>query len=211
MSKSDDHTGPVPAPTAPADPAEKVQAERFGALVSTLVGGAKLPPAMDPDDRMLLDVAAMIRAGAGEVSLSQKRARQIAGDAIALSREGKRPPSISTEPEQVAREGAEDELLQRRRSRIKVVLPWTVTVVAAAAAALMWITRPTNPITRGTSSHKTTTLSELQLSRPADPVVGIIARADAHRASARIDAIYADRLDGYRSLTLMPASERRTP
>jgi hypothetical protein len=39
-----------------------------------------------------------------------------------------------------------------------------------------------------------------QQSRPADPLVGPIARERAGDARSRIDAIFADRLDGYREL-----------
>ncbi|MDQ3371012.1 MAG: hypothetical protein M3680_36805, partial [Myxococcota bacterium] len=39
-------------------------------------------------------------------------------------------------------------------------------------------------------------------SRPADPLIGPIPRDEAGNASARIDYIFADRLDGYRQRRL---------
>ena len=41
-----------------------------------------------------------------------------------------------------------------------------------------------------------------QRSRPADPLVGAITRDHAGDALGRIDAIYADRLSGFRDRTL---------
>jgi hypothetical protein len=41
-------------------------------------------------------------------------------------------------------------------------------------------------------------------SRPADSLIGPIARDRAGDASARIDAIFADRLDGFRARRLTP-------
>jgi hypothetical protein len=42
------------------------------------------------------------------------------------------------------------------------------------------------------------------LSRPADPLIGPIARERAGDASGRIDHIFADRLDGFRERRMTP-------
>ena len=44
-------------------------------------------------------------------------------------------------------------------------------------------------------------------SRPADPLIGPIAREHAGDASTRIDTIFADRLDGYRERELAAEGE----
>ena len=204
MSDKFDETGSIPLPTAPADEAERLRAERFASLISTVIVGERLPPAMDPDDRMLVDVAAMIRASTGEVALSPDRARDLTSEALQRAGASSRPASISS-LQAVAAEPASpdteaDELGARRRSRLKRVLPWTVTALSAAAVLALWLARPTPKHLGRTTEAPSLPLG--QRSRPADPLVGIIARADSHRASARIDAIYADRLDGYRTLNL---------
>jgi hypothetical protein len=48
-----------------------------------------------------------------------------------------------------------------------------------------------------------------QRSRPADPLIGVIGRDRAGDAAARLDVIYADRLDGFRERTLTAPRARR--
>ncbi|MBT8492424.1 MAG: hypothetical protein KJO07_05155, partial [Deltaproteobacteria bacterium] len=133
MTGRKDDTGPVPAPDSPADDLEHKRAERFGELVEAVVGDGKLPPAMDPDDRMLIDVASMIRASTQEISLAPHRASAIADQALERAGNAERPPSISSLPA-VADGEAGDELATRRGGRLARVAPWTVAALAAAAA-----------------------------------------------------------------------------
>jgi hypothetical protein len=77
--------------------------------------------------------------------------------------------------------------------------PWAIAgasaLVAAAAIAMLWLRGPVaGPAVARMPSEWT--------SRPADPLVGPIARDRAGDASARIDAIFADRLDGFRARRL---------
>jgi len=203
MSDDRDDIGTIPDPGAASTPSERAAAERLSGLVDAVLAGDKLPPAMEPDDRMLIDVAAMIRAGTGEVSLSQERAQAIANSAIARARRGARPASISSVGELVQpaeSPPAVDALAVHRQGKTTRLLPWAVALIAAAAAVVVWLARPQAPNPRVATTSEALPLH--QRSRPADPLIGMIARADAERASTRIDAIYADRLEGYRSLTL---------
>jgi hypothetical protein len=54
------------SPDDPASPAETAQAESFARLVDQLVAGDALPPAMASDERILVEVAAIMRACVGD-------------------------------------------------------------------------------------------------------------------------------------------------
>jgi len=209
MSDRKDDTAPIPAPSAPADDLERKRAERFGELISDIMGGESLPPAMDPDDRALARVASMIRASTSEVSLSSNRADAIISETLERTTKTRRPPSISSLPA-VSDDSLPIELGRKKpKRRVLSVAPWALTAVAAAAAVVLWVSRPAQPATVATPSAKPApTLSSSQRSRPTDALVGAIARTDSGLASSRIDVIYADRLDGYRSLALSTRSPR---
>jgi hypothetical protein len=203
-----DDTGPIPAPDHPADDLEQKRAERFGELVDSLVTGSKLPPAMDPDDRLHIDVASMIRASTGEVALAPERARELTAQALERAMVGEGPPSISSLPAVDGDQSPGDELAGRR-SRLTRIAPWTVAAIAAAAAIALWIARPpAGGVATGPAVTPTKALPSSQRSRPADALIGAISRTDSHLASSRIDVIYADRLDGYRSLALSARAPR---
>jgi hypothetical protein len=88
------------------------------------------------------------------------------------------------------------------RGRSKRWMPWAIagvsTLVAAAAVLLLWLRTPQQT----TVVHETAQVPASWTSRPADPLVGPIAREHAGDASARIDYLFADRLDGYRERRL---------
>jgi hypothetical protein len=70
------------------------------------------------------------------------------------------------------------------------------TLVAAAAVLLLWLRGPERVLV-----HEPPTAANIPTtwkSRPADPLIGPISRENVGDASNRIDAIFADRLDGYR-------------
>jgi len=196
----------IPAPEAPADASEQLRAERLGDHVTTLVADERLPPAMDPDDRMLLDVASMIRAGMGEVSLREERARELTTEALARATEpgGERAAADHATIDQVtASKSNNDELgAQRQRRSSRRWVPWTVAVVASAAALMLWYTRPArdNSQLAQIAPTQQQVLPAIERSRPADPQIGAIPRAEAGAAATRLDAIYANRMSGYRSL-----------
>ena len=93
-------------------------------------------------------------------------------------------------------------LISIARARRKRFAPWTVagtSMAIAAAAIVLWLRAP-RPIQ--TVEHPTAQLRENWKSRPTDSLIGPISRVHAGDASARIDTIFADRLDGYRELRL---------
>ncbi len=191
-----------PGGEAPAEHAEQVRADRFGELVDTLVAGDRLPPAMTSEDRELIGVATMLRVTTGGMSLSSSRASTLVGqafEAATMAREQGENPHLPTIAPAERSKG--DDLATRRRRGLKPALPWLLTVTASAAALMLWYAQP-NTSTVAETSPPPATLKINQQSRPADRIVGMIARNDAHLASSRLDVIYADRLEGYRSLRL---------
>ncbi|HEY0193122.1 MAG TPA: hypothetical protein VGC42_18520 [Kofleriaceae bacterium] len=179
MAHDDDHLVPEPddEPTA----AELAHARRFADVVDkTLLG--RTPPAMSSDDRALIEVATVIRAAHGNVELTAGTRRALVEDALRQAIGAPLPAQTQVTPIRSARP---------RKA------PWMVAavsaMVAAAALLMLWL-RPV-PV-------RSARLPEEQRSRTADAVVGPIARERAGDASARIDAIFADRLDGFRAHAL---------
>ena len=186
MATQDDDplTGSVPDPETEPTPAELAHARRFADVVEKTLSG-RTPPAMSADDRALLEVATVIRATRGNLDLAPAAARSLVEDALRQA--------IGETP---AGGGATAPFA---RTPMRRWAPWVVagasTLVAAAAIALLWLRAPTaGPATAGVPSE--------WMSRPADALVGPIARDRAGDASARIDAIFADRLDGFRARRL---------
>lgn len=181
----DDHddilTGPVPAPDAEPTAAERAHAKTFAELVDKTLAG-RTPPAMSADDRALLEVATVIRAASGDVELPATRRRALVEDALRQAVGGGAATSGSVVP--------------IGRGRARRWAPWVIaaasTAVAAAAIALLWLRTPTTAAVQAPPPATTA------LSAPSDRLIGPIARERAADASDRIDAIFADRLDGYR-------------
>ncbi|HSS01155.1 MAG TPA: hypothetical protein VLM79_29055 [Kofleriaceae bacterium] len=185
MATQDDDplTGSVPDPEIEPTPAELAHARRFADVVEKTLSG-RTPPAISADDRALLEVATVIRATRGNLDLAPAAARSIVEDALRQAI-GEAPAGGGTAP--------------FARPPMRRWAPWVVagasTMVAAAAIALLWLRAPTaGPATAGVPAE--------WMSRPADALVGPIARDRAGDASARIDAIFADRLDGFRAQRL---------
>ena len=174
-------TGPIPDPDAAPTAAELAHARRFAELVDKTLAG-RAPPAISADDRALLEVATVIRATHGSASLAPSRQRQAIDQAL---RSPAAPGPASTR-----------EVPPRRRWRLA---PWLVSgasgLVAAAAIAL-WLRAPAPVGPRRAAPPPEWT------SRPADSLVGPIARDHAGDAGARIDALFDDRLDGFRARRL---------
>jgi len=187
MATQDDDTltGPVPDPETEPTPAELAHARRFSELIDKTLAG-RTPPAMSADDRALLEVATVIRATRGSLELSPDRQHALVEGAL----------------RQAVGAGSSDggSVVPISRARPRRWAPWIVagasTLVAAAALATLWL-RP--------SDLPGAQLVEAPVewrSRPADALIGPIAPAHAGDASARIDAIFADRLDGFRARRL---------
>ena len=183
-------TGPVPAPDADASASERARAKTFADLVDKTLAG-RMPPAMSADDRTLLEVATVIRAASGTVELSASKRRTIVEDALRQAVGG-------------AGAATSGSVVPIARGRARRWAPWVIagasTLVAAAAVLLFWLRTPEGP---GRSVPETAAEIPTQWkSRPADPLIGPIAREHVGDASTRIDTIFADRLDGYRERTL---------
>jgi hypothetical protein len=184
MATQDDDplTGSVPDPETEPTPAELAHARRFADVVEKTLSG-RTPPAMSADDRALLEVATVIRATRGNLDLAPAAARSVVEDALRQAIGEAPAGGGSTAP--------------FSRAPMRRWAPWLVagasTVVAAAAIALLWLRAP---------SAGPAGVPWEWMSRPADALVGPIARDRAGDASARIDAIFADRLDGFRARRL---------
>jgi|HubBroStandDraft_6_1064221.scaffolds.fasta_scaffold514905_2 hypothetical protein len=177
--------GPVPAPDAEASAAERAHAKAFAELVDKTIAG-RMPPAMDADERALLEVATVIRAGSGNVELKPSARNAIVEEALRQAIGGTSTASAT---------GVVPLASARRRW-----LPWTVAassaLVAAAALIALFVRPPAQPPTSAPD------VPVAWRSRPADALVGAIAREHAADADTRIDAIFADRLDGFRERRL---------
>ncbi len=188
--------------------ADKKRAEGFSKLVDGVLNEESMPPALDADDRALLETATMIKASTQEVKLSSARVQELVDQALEQAVTGGRRLSIVPEldaaiPEPIPREDTDIIRLSRRRAdRVIRALPWVVAGVAAAAALLLFLSRPENISSSAREQLAQKPIPHYQLSRPADPLVGQITPDGAALASSRLDIIYADRMAGYRELTL---------
>lgn len=245
MSRDDRHTGEPdqgrdPGPDAPASASEQGRADAFGRWVDAMMAGEPLPPAMDSDNRVLLETATVVVASSRAMELGEDRARLLVDQALEAAMVGRReddPPSGEswTPPSgtplrvagavdrlQVARPGEADQAARsttdmiparRRADRVVRHLPWVVASIAAAAAVILFVTRPPDRDagrghrTRGRSAQVQRTPRPIELSventsRSADSLIGVIDRPQAAQASSRLDVVFADRLSGYRDLML---------
>ncbi|HEV7556385.1 MAG TPA: hypothetical protein VGO00_13050 [Kofleriaceae bacterium] len=187
MANDDDIlTGTVPEPDAEITASERAQAKTFAELVDKTLAG-RTPPAMSTDDRALLEVATVIRATHGGLELSAAKKRNLVEDALKRGIGG----AASTTSGDVARIASVTPI---GSSRTKRWAPWVVasvsTALAAAAVIALWLRAPAHDHTAQAFSHDD------------DALIGPIAREHSGDASARIDAIFADRLEGFRDRRL---------
>ncbi len=198
---------PVPAPDAEPTAAEKTRARAFADLVDKVVAG-RPPAAMSAEDRDLVEVATVIRAASGRLELAEARRATLVEQALARgidragmitrSPDGSRTsvPSMKAEPTPAPSIDAPIPITAARGWKRRA--PWIVAGVSsavAAAAVLVMLVRPTP------SAPSAALPGELR-SRPTDPLIGEITPDRADDAVSRIDTIFADRLDGYRRLSL---------
>jgi hypothetical protein len=183
---------PVPAPDAEATPSERAHAKTFADIIDKTIAG-KTPPAMSADDRALVEVATVIRAGrqVAQMELPAAKQRSIVEDALRQAVGGASATSTLGGPTPIG------------SARKKRWVPWAIsavsTAVAAAAVLVLWLRTPKHEIVREPAETPVSWTS-----RPADPLIGPIAREQAGAASSRIDYIFADRLDGFRERRLSP-------
>lgn len=193
MPNNDDDllNGPVPEPDTAASSSERAHAKTFAELVDKTMAG-RTPPAMTADDRALLEVATVIRAASGKAELSAAKRSSLIEDALRQAVGGAGAKSAQTT------------VVPIERARQRRWVPWAIaagsTLVAVAAVLLLWLRAPEQRVVQ-VNTAKASIPTEWK-SRPADPLIGPIAREQVGDASARIDAIFADRLDGYRERAL---------
>jgi hypothetical protein len=186
MPKNDDNdflTGTVPDPDAEPTAAERAHAKTFAELVDKTLAG-RTPPAMSTDDRALLEVATVIRAASGKVSLPASTRRSVVEDALRQAVGGAGASSA----------------IPITRGRARRWAPWAIaatSTLVAAAAVILLLLRPSPRHAAPTAS-----LPTAWTSRPTDPLFGPIERNQDGDAASRIDTIFADRLDGYRDRQL---------
>jgi hypothetical protein len=162
---------------------ERAQATAFARLVDASLEGEATPPASTPQERELIAAATALRAGLlGRDSLGDDRRRSLIEDV--MTRAARRGEVIVLPPPPRDSE-------TKRKVRLRDGLPWLLTAISVAVALLLFL-RP--PPRIPTPLHET--------SRPADVLVGPIDRKASGDASGRLDAIYADRLAGYRAVRL---------
>ena len=104
--------------------------------------------------------------------------------------------------------GASGSVTPIARAKDRRWLPWSVaatTSMLAVAAIILLYMRTARPLRL---SPAVAEVPPTWTSRPADAVIGPIARERAGDASARIDYIFADRLDGYRERRLSRGGRR---
>jgi hypothetical protein len=202
MTTRDDTPIPPLAPDDVADAAEKARARAFGDLIDKVMTG-RSPAAVPAEDRALLEVATVIRAGLGArpVELGSSKTRSIVEAALATAierRGGGRlsDPSLSV-PGVVP-------IARARARRAPWVIAGVTSVVAAAAVALL-LARPAEHAAPPAPTAATVPVHHR--SRPADALIGVIAPASSLDLASgatvsRIDTIYADRLAGFRERTL---------
>jgi hypothetical protein len=192
----------VPAPDAEPTSAEKAQARAFGDLLDKALAG-RTPPAMAAGDRDLLEVATIIRAVARPAELADARATATVEAALRQAVGVKDRPSVSA-PD-IAPPGLP------RRSRAPWFIAAASAAVAAAAVAMLLVGPDRRGRERTTETATTADVPAHWRSRPADELIGAIPEERSGDAVQRIDAIYADRLGGFRERTLAGKTRRRTP
>lgn len=175
MQDDDFLLGPVPDVDDPPSAEELAEARRFAAIVDKSIAG-QTPRAMAMEDRALLDVATVIRAVHGNAELEASQVASVVD--AALRQAVGEPPRAAPQ----------------RRSHAPWWIAGATTLVAVAALLLLWLAPSAKP-----PIAQRAELPELQRSRPADALIGPIARERADDARTRIDAIFADRLDGFRA------------
>jgi hypothetical protein len=188
-------TGPVPDPDAEPTAAERAHAKTFAELVDKTLSG-RTPPAMSADDRALLEVATVIRATSGGLPLPAAKQHALIEDVL------RQAVGVGGGGAGASRSGGS--VTPIARGRLRRWAPWVIagasTLVAAAAVLMFWLRTPPRPAPVAEAVPARWT------SRPTDPLIGPIPRERAGDASARIDYIFADRLDGFRERRWSPGA-----
>lgn len=192
---SHDDRDAIPEPDLPATDSEKHRARAFGDLMDDMLAGEAPPPAVEANQRDLLEMATSLRAQIGHMPLADDRRDDLIDSAFRAAVGAPATQSVDAG-------AAEAASMSDWRARSRKVIPWVGMVAAAAAAAVLLLTRPAPRTHTVETVVERPVLSIQHLSRPSDALIGKIDPARAGDATSRIDMIYADRLAGYRDLRL---------
>lgn len=181
----------IPEPDDAASSSERMRAAQFASLLDDDAAGT-LPAALELDARHNLEMAVALQAVAGHHQLGDAAASAMVASVLRnATAAAVQAPVLDQLAEQRQRK-------QARTAASTTRMPWLIaaaSTLVAAAAITMLMLRPT--VTPRTTAAVPPPLA--WQSRPADALVGAIDRAEAGNAAQRIDAIYADRLEGYRN------------
>jgi hypothetical protein len=174
----------------PATPEERAHAASLARRVDEMLEGRAAPPAMDAGERALLETATSLHASLGEAGLAPARERALLDGVLGVRRDPtmptRRPTTVPPPRPASVLPMNRTPGKARRALRLGRVLPWAVASLCAAAALALWLRTPAPPGTRSTPP--------VAALRSPDAVIGgPIARAQAGDASARLDALVADR------------------
>jgi hypothetical protein len=170
----------------PATVDERGDAVSLARLVNHMLDGQAAPPAMDAEERALLEAATQVHASLGEAGLPPARAKALL-DGVFPRRDPSVPfvPVPGRRPTTAPPRAASVTSLKppaRAHARLGRTIPWAVAALCAAAALALWLKLPGAPAAPAARL------------RSADAVVGApILREHAADASARLDALVADR------------------
>ena len=181
----------IPEPDDAASSSERMRAAQFATLLDNATAGA-LPAALEVEARRNLEAAVALQAAAGQRQLDDTEARAMVASVL---RDAATPTVQAPLHDQLA---AQRQRQPAHPAAARARAPWLIAAacsLVAAAAIIMLMLRPTVP----SPGPNAAPLPLAWQSRPADALVGAIDRAAAGNAALRIDAIYADRLDGYRN------------
>lgn len=192
----------VPDVDDPPSPAELAHAASFAALLDK-AERQRLPPALDTDERALLETATVLRAAGGELHLDERARNELITSVLEATAE--------------ARRAAHGAGVRRVSTPMRAhppppgkswrwrAMPWALAAASmAAAASALWLRVPQQVVVQ-----RAAPVPAAFTSRPADAVVGEISRAASGEAARRIDSIYSDRLDGYRTSALFRQGDVR--
>ncbi len=198
--------GPDAEPTA----AERAHARAFAETLDKVVAG-RAPAAMAAEERPLVEIATVIRAVAGRAELTPTRRDAIVEAALARAIDGLHAGAGRTGEVAAARTGADVvPIVQGWRRRAPWLIAGAATALAAAAAVFLMLNAPGHAPGAPHRAGDVARLPLEQRSRAADALIGSIPRERSGDALSRIDAIFADRLDGYRARTLS-GPQQETP
>lgn len=195
----------VPDPDEDATEAEVARATEFAEQLAMGLTTDRLPAAMAGETRALLETAIAVHATETPRRLDRARRNGIV-EAALLAGLANRGHSGHESSDHAPRDhGDNTDIISIRRSRAMRALPWVSAAAAAAAAVFFFVARPQRPGETAGAPQESRTLATQLRSRPADALIGPIDRAAAGDASTRLDAIFADRISGYRELSFRPS------